>query len=56
MERIVEYQFGLSIGELEEHWLNLFHLNSSRRVILDVQKSSIWLLIDQEFAQRLIET
>ena len=56
MERIVEYQFGLPIGELEEHWLNLFHLNSSRRVILNFQKSSVWLLIDQEFAQRLIVT
>lgn len=56
MERIVEYQFGLPIGELEKHWLNLFHLNSSRSVILNVQESSIWLLIDQEFAQRLIET
>ena len=56
MERIVEYQFGLPIGEPEEHWLNLFHLNSSRSVTLNAQKSSIKLLIDQEFAQRLIET
>ena len=56
MERIVEYQFGLPKGEPEEHWLNLFYLNSSRSVILNVQKSSIWLLIDQEFAKKLIET
>ena len=40
----------------KEHWLNLFHLNSSRSVILNFQESSVWLLIDQEFAQKLIET